>query len=334
MLRIPYVVLRGALHGVRRRGSGERGTHVRSVAGNLLFGGRGAAAQRGQPHSLLKWGAGASLSWAASGAQRARKPILGAIAVIGAIGVGIVGLGTSRDAGAVTIDRVLEEVRSGTPLVLIRQRGQDGELGEVVKVARRCDMDAHPIPEWLFLDDLELRVATLLAVDHMLVRTVPGCVSSSACRTIGSLRVRKGVVLDDLLAEAADVAGIPFSQRSMVVVEESPVHDALFSSGGQALLVLAMTIAMSAYFLRYMERSKMVMVAKATVGSNSSSGAAKRPVNMGMVGGVKAVRKEMEHLLDIIQHPWRFSLSGGRLPSGVLLTGPPGTGTCARVVVD
>jgi len=37
-------------------------------------------------------------------------------------------------------------------------------------------------------------------------------------------------------------------------------------------------------------------------------------------------RQELEEIVEFLKNPEKFSALGGKLPKGVLLTGPPGTG--------
>ena len=44
------------------------------------------------------------------------------------------------------------------------------------------------------------------------------------------------------------------------------------------------------------------------------------------VNGVNEAKNELLHVVEYLKEPQRFARLGGRLPKGVLLTGPPGTG--------
>src|SRR5262249_14405556 len=44
------------------------------------------------------------------------------------------------------------------------------------------------------------------------------------------------------------------------------------------------------------------------------------------VAGVDEAKEEVKEIVDFLREPQRFSAIGGRIPKGVLLVGPPGTG--------
>ena len=44
------------------------------------------------------------------------------------------------------------------------------------------------------------------------------------------------------------------------------------------------------------------------------------------VHGVDEVKEELKDVVDFLKNPTAFSTLGGKLPKGILLTGPPGTG--------
>ena len=44
------------------------------------------------------------------------------------------------------------------------------------------------------------------------------------------------------------------------------------------------------------------------------------------VMGCEDAKSELRDIVDFLTYPEKYSALGGRLPKGVLLTGPPGTG--------
>ena len=47
------------------------------------------------------------------------------------------------------------------------------------------------------------------------------------------------------------------------------------------------------------------------------------------VKGCNEAKAELEEVVEFLKSPTKFTRLGGRLPKGILLTGPPGTGGCA-----
>ena len=49
------------------------------------------------------------------------------------------------------------------------------------------------------------------------------------------------------------------------------------------------------------------------------------------VAGLEGVKHDLEEIVEFLKNPEKFQRLGGRVPKGVLLMGPPGTGRVERV---
>lgn len=62
------------------------------------------------------------------------------------------------------------------------------------------------------------------------------------------------------------------------------------------------------------------------IGRRARSGVTSDAVNFDMVAGIGEARREVEELKDLFQNNTKYAKLGARVPKGILLVGPPGTG--------
>lgn len=70
-----------------------------------------------------------------------------------------------------------------------------------------------------------------------------------------------------------------------------------------------------------------LMAFQLKIGRGKSAQIRQRPnVTFGQVAGIEEAKSEVQEIVDFLRDPKKFQRLGGRLPKGLLLIGPPGTG--------
>src|SRR5690606_28162157 len=97
------------------------------------------------------------------------------------------------------------------------------------------------------------------------------------------------------------------------------------------LLFVALPVAMIIFFWVMLRRTQNQMMGGGFPSGFSKSPAkryegAKQPLAFKDVAGLEGVKADLQEIVDFLKAPERFQRLGGRVPKGVLLNGPPGTG--------
>jgi cell division protease FtsH len=122
-------------------------------------------------------------------------------------------------------------------------------------------------------------------------------------------------VADPDLVKELEAHGVDFQGQY-----ESPFVKTLLSWMLSALVVVAIWL----FALRRMSVGGGVMAfgkSRARIYADKAIG-----VTFADVAGQDEAKEELQEIIEFLQHPQKFRLLGGKLPRGVLLVGPPGTG--------
>src|SRR5262245_52161898 len=96
-----------------------------------------------------------------------------------------------------------------------------------------------------------------------------------------------------------------------------------------AIAMIALPLVMFALIIYLLWRTLQVMP---RVGPKSADTAPKSSVSWNEVAGLEEARGEMQEIVDFLRDSKRFAKLGARVPKGILLYGPPGTGDRKSVV--
>jgi ATP-dependent metalloprotease len=161
----------------------------------------------------------------------------------------------------------------------------------------------------------------------------PGSANSNISAAHGG-----GLSPDKLRAVGQAVAGQNYggqvvmpSNKSGTGAKEAPLYVVVEESWGATILKWVKTIlwvSLAGYFLLVVLTMVVEMTGsfRTRVGQNNEVQPQHQTVRFSDVHGCDEAKDELQELVEFLKNPEKFNQLGGKLPKGVLLVGPPGTG--------
>lgn len=161
----------------------------------------------------------------------------------------------------------------------------------------------------------------------------PGSAGSNLASAQGA-----GLSPDKLRAVGQAVAGQNYGgqvvmpgNKSGTGAKEAPLYVVVEESWGATILKWVRTIlwvGLSGYFLLVILTMVVEMTGsfRTRVGQNNEVQPQHQTVRFSDVHGCDEAKEELQELVEFLKNPERYNQLGGKLPKGVLLVGPPGTG--------
>ena len=121
------------------------------------------------------------------------------------------------------------------------------------------------------------------------------------------------------------------SNKSGTGAKEAPLYVVVEESWGATILKWVKTIlwvGLAGYFLLVVLTMVVEMTGnfRTRVGQNNEVQPQHQTVRFSDVHGCDEAKEELQELVEFLKNPEKFNQLGGKLPKGVLLVGPPGTG--------
>ncbi|EHY60834.1 Mitochondrial inner membrane i-AAA protease supercomplex subunit YME1 [Exophiala dermatitidis] len=121
------------------------------------------------------------------------------------------------------------------------------------------------------------------------------------------------------------------SNKSGTGAREAPLYVVVEESWGNTILKWVKTflwVGLAGYFLLVILTMVVEMSGslRTRVGQNNEVQPQHQTVRFSDVHGCDEAKEELQELVEFLKNPEKFNKLGGKLPKGVLLVGPPGTG--------
>jgi cell division protease FtsH len=142
----------------------------------------------------------------------------------------------------------------------------------------------------------------------------------------GANAVKKDSVreLQISIQETLDRAGIPQDQRPEIKVEKAPTWGNYVGLLGFLLPTLIL-VAVFVFMMRQAQGTNNQAMSFGKSRARLFTGN-KPTITFADVAGVEEAKQELAEVVEFLKYPDKFNALGARIPRGVLLVGPPGTG--------
>ena len=114
-------------------------------------------------------------------------------------------------------------------------------------------------------------------------------------------------------------------EKTLELESDKPKKESIWSSLLPTLLMIGVMIV---FFVLIMNQSggggKAMQFGKSRARLQKDGG--QKKITFKDVAGLKEEKEELEEIVDFLKNPLKYSHLGARIPKGILLVGPPGTG--------
>lgn len=124
----------------------------------------------------------------------------------------------------------------------------------------------------------------------------------------------------EIILDQQEVHGNPIK-----VVGEPPASTPFFFEILPTLIIIVLMVVFWFFFMQNSQGggSKVMSFGKSKAKMVKDSG---KKLTFADVAGLKEEKEEMEEIVDFLKHPRKYLSLGARIPKGILMVGPPGTG--------